>query len=127
MNVVEDSLVAVVQEANSVSGNDKDWWFDTGATIHICKDRNLFKSYKENKGETDEVTGENKVPSKVLGKGTIELLLTSGKVLTLVNVFYVPDMCKNLVSGYLLNKGGFKMVYESDKLVLSKNDRFIGQ
>ena len=65
MNVVEDSLVAVVQEANSVSGNDNDWWFDTGATIHICKDRNLFKSYEENKGEADEVTGANKVPSKV--------------------------------------------------------------
>ena len=86
MNVVEDSLVAVVQEANSVSGNDNDWWFDTGATIHICKDRNLFKSYEVNKGEADEVTGANKVPSKVLGKGTIELPLTSGKVLTLVNV-----------------------------------------
>ena len=37
VNVVEDSLVVVVQEANSVSGNDNDWWFDTGATIHICK------------------------------------------------------------------------------------------
>ena len=124
--MVEDSLVAVVQEANSVSGIDNDWWLDTGATIHICKGHNVFKSYEENKGEADEVTGANKVPSKVLGKGTIELPFTSGKVLTLVNVFYVSDMCKNLVSGYFLNKGGFKMVYESDKLVLSKNGRFVG-
>ena len=34
-NVVEEKLVAVVQEANSVSGIDNDWWLDIGATIHI--------------------------------------------------------------------------------------------
>ena len=62
-----------------------------------------------------------------MGKGTIEIIFTSEKVLTLVNVLYAPDMCKNLVSEYLLNKGGFKMVYESDKLVLSKNNKFIVQ
>ena len=125
--MVEEKLVAVVQEANSVSGIDNDWWLDTGATIHICKDRNLFKTYDENNGESSEVTSANKVTSKVLGKGTIELTFTSGKVLTLVNVFYVLDVCKNLVSEYLFNKGGFKMVYESDKLVLSKNSKFIRQ
>jgi len=103
--MVEDSLVAVVQKANSVSGTENDWWLDTGATINICKDRSLFKTYEENNGESNEVTGANKAPSKVMEKVTIELPLTSGKVLTLVNVFYVPDICKNLVSAYLLNKG----------------------
>ena len=96
--MVEEKLVAVVQEAYSVSGIDNDWWPDTGATDHICKDRSLFKTYNENNGESSEVTGANKVASKVLGKGTIELTFTSRKVLTLVNVFYVPDMCKNLIS-----------------------------
>ncbi|GJW72037.1 retrotransposon protein, putative, ty1-copia subclass [Tanacetum coccineum] len=48
-------------------------------------------------------------------------LLTSEKELKLTNVLYVLEICKNLVSGWLLNKFGFRLVFESDKFVLSKN------
>ena len=46
--------------------------------------------------------------------------MTSGKELTLTNVLHVPEIRKNLISGSLLSKNGFKMVFESDKFVLSK-------
>lgn len=36
-------------------------------------------------------------------------------------------MCKNLVSEDLLNKKGFKLVYEFDEFVMSKNSTFVGQ
>ena len=52
----------------------------------------------------------NEGRSKVLGKNTIEVVFTFGKNITLVNVFYVPDMNKNLISGDLLNKPGIKFV-----------------
>ncbi|GJY40458.1 hypothetical protein Tco_0427728 [Tanacetum coccineum] len=48
-------------------------------------------------------------------------LMTSEKELKLTNVLYVPEIRKNLVSGWLLNKFGFRLVFESDKFVLSKN------
>lgn len=41
----------------------------------------------------------NEVRSKVLGKGSIELVLTSGKKIVLANVLHVPEMNRNLVSG----------------------------
>jgi len=69
----------------------------------------------------------NNLRTNVVGKGTVELKLTSGKTLTLIDALHVPDMCKNLVFGDLLNKRGFKLVYESDKFVLSKNGQFIGK
>ncbi|GJU14938.1 retrotransposon protein, putative, ty1-copia subclass [Tanacetum coccineum] len=34
---------------------------------------------------------------------------------------------KNLVSGWLLNKFGFRLVFESDKFVLSKNQMYVGK
>ena len=55
------------------------------------------------------------------------LKMTSGKELTLNNVMYVPDIRKNLASGSLLNKHGFRMVFESDKFVLTKNGLFVGK
>ncbi|KAL8132571.1 hypothetical protein AgCh_008162 [Apium graveolens] len=47
--------------------------------------------------------------------------------LTLKNVLYVPDIRKNLVSGSLLNKHGFRIIIESDKVILSKSGMFVGK
>lgn len=69
----------------------------------------------------------NEERSKVLGKGTIEVAFTFGKRVTLINVLYVPDMNKNLVSGDLLGKPGIKAVFESGKLILSKSGNFVGK
>ncbi|GJY45659.1 retrotransposon protein, putative, ty1-copia subclass [Tanacetum coccineum] len=49
------------------------------------------------------------------------------KELKLTNVLYVPEIRKNLVSGWLLNKFGFRLVFESDKFVLSKNQMYVGR
>ena len=55
------------------------------------------------------------------------LKMTSGKNLTLNNVLYVPEIRKNLVSGSLLNKHGFRMVFEAEKVVVSKSGIFVGK
>ena len=67
----------------------------------------------------------NKV--KVLGKGTVEVKMSSGKMMILTNAFHVPDIKKNLVSAHLLCKSGVKAIRESDKLILSKNEIFVGK
>ena len=69
----------------------------------------------------------NEGRSKVFGKGSVELLFTSGRKITLANVLHVPDMNRNLVSGDLLGKPGIKSVDESGKLILSQNGAFIGK
>ena len=51
--------------------------------------------------------------------------MTSSKELTLNNVLYVPKIRKNLVSGSLLSKHGFRMVFESDKVVLTKSGMYV--
>ena len=39
----------------------------------------------------------------------------------------MPEICKNLVFGSLLNSHGFWLVFESDKFVLSKNGMYVGK
>ena len=63
--------------------------------------------------------------SKVLRKETIELYFTSGKKLSLVNVFCVPEIRKNLVPASLLSKKGFKIVLVSDKVIVTKSEMFM--
>ena len=55
------------------------------------------------------------------------LKMTSRKNLTLNNVLYVPKIRKNLVSGSFLKKYGFMMVFEADKVVVSKSGMFVGK
>nr|GEU76206.1 zinc finger, CCHC-type [Tanacetum cinerariifolium] len=61
----------------------------------------------------------------VHGKESVALEFSSGKTVTLFNVLYVPKLRKNLVSGHVLNKCGYKQVYESDKYILSKCGVFV--
>ena len=55
------------------------------------------------------------------------LKTTYGKELTLTNVLYVPENCKNLVFGSLQNSHGFRLLFESDKFVLSKSGIYVGK
>nr|GEU97797.1 zinc finger, CCHC-type [Tanacetum cinerariifolium] len=101
------------------------WWIDSGATTHVCKDRCWFKIFEPvEDGSVLYMGDEHFAP--VHGKGSIALEFSYGKTVTLFNLLYVSILCKNLVSGPVLNKCGYKQVYESDKYILSKCGVFIG-
>jgi hypothetical protein len=95
-----------------------EWWIDTGANIHVCADIFLFSSYQV--GGTGSLLMGNRSHVRALGVGMVNLKLTSEKIVRLKNVLHVPTIKKNLVSGSLLCKDGFKLVFESNKCVLSK-------
>ncbi|RVW78144.1 hypothetical protein CK203_049694 [Vitis vinifera] len=115
-----------ISRGGVVQGKVQGWWYDTCATVHVTYDKSLFKTFEDAKRDQKVQMG-NEGRSKVLGKGTIEVAFTSGKRVTLINVLYVPDMNKNLVSGNLLGKPSIKAVFESGKLILSKSGNFVGK
>ena len=61
----------------------------------------------------------------ILGLGNVVIEFSSGKTITIFNVVYVPGLRKNLMSGPVLNKSGYRQVYESDKYILSRHGVFI--
>jgi hypothetical protein len=63
----------------------------------------------------------------VCGVGSVDLKFTSEKTIRLKNVQHVPSINKNLVSGSLLCKDGFKLVFELNKCVVSKFGSFVGK
>ena len=63
----------------------------------------------------------------IIGKGKVLLKLTSRKVLVLNDVLHVPNIRWNLVSVSLLGKTGVRILFDSNKIVLTKNDAFVGK
>ena len=74
----------------------------------MCANISLFSSYQA--VQDSSVLMENGSHASVRGVGTIDLKFTSGKIVQLKNVQHVPTINKNLVSGSLLCKDGFKVV-----------------
>ena len=127
VTIVSKMQISMVTEVHMASAsNTNDQWYDSGATIHICNDKNQFKNYEVAAQRHEVLMGNNNVV-QVNGKGSIEIQFTSEKKLTFVNVLHVPAIRKNLSSANLLCKGGFKTILESNNLILSKNGVFVGK
>ena len=47
--------------------------------------------------------------------------------MTLIDVLHVPEIRKILVLGPILSKNGFKLVFESDKFILTKARMYVGK
>ena len=62
---------------------------------------------------------------EVLGSETINLRFTSKKSLILHDVQHVSAIKRNLLSGSLLVQIGLKVILESNKVVISRRDKFI--
>ncbi|CAM8887195.1 unnamed protein product [Rhodiola kirilowii] len=65
--VDEDLLVAVISQLSLVDSNPKELWLDTGATHHICTDKNAFSELKLTEAGEKVYMG-NSATSKVKGK-----------------------------------------------------------
>ncbi|GJW12615.1 zinc finger, CCHC-type containing protein [Tanacetum coccineum] len=68
----------------------------------------------------------NSMKALLHGRGCVDLRFSSGKIISLLNVLYVPNIRKNLVSSSVSNNCSYKQVIESNKFVLSKHGVFIG-
>ncbi|CAL0320864.1 unnamed protein product [Lupinus luteus] len=123
-NIVDEPFVAVLSEVTMVGGTDG-WWVDTGASRHVCYDRAMFKNYT-NADDKKVLLGDSHT-TIVAGTGDVELKFTSGKTLILKDVMHTPEMRKNLVSGFLLNKAGFTQTIGADLYTLTRNGVFVGK
>ena len=87
--------------------------------IFMCANISMFSSYQGLQGVS--VLMGNGSHVSVRGVGTVDLKFTSRKIVQLRNVQHVPTIWKNLVSVSLLLRDGFKVVLESNKVVMSKH------
>ena len=107
--------------------NMNDWVVDSGATRHMCGNRSAFTSYTTVKEGDEQVFMGDSKSTPVIGKGKVLFKLTSKKMLVICDVLHELDICCNLVSISLLGKVGVRILFDSDKMVLTKNDAFVGK
>ena len=100
---------------------------DSRATRYICANKSTFTSYTIVGDGKEQVYLSDLRTTPVQGKGKVLLKLTSGKTLALNNVLHVPSMRVNLVFVALLGKVGVKVSFESDKIIMTNNNVFVGE
>ncbi|XP_073138938.1 uncharacterized protein [Henckelia pumila] len=84
-------LCAVISELNMDGSNPREWWIDTGATRHVCYDKEMFATLAVSENG-DKLFMGNSATSDIKGQGKVILKMTSGKELTLNNMLYVPEV-----------------------------------
>lgn len=94
----------MLTEINLVGGSKK-WWVFTSPSRHICYDREMIKTY--NAANDMKVMLGDSYTTTAAESETVELKFTSGKNLLPKDVMHTPEIRKNLVSCFLLNKADF--------------------
>jgi len=113
---LETNLFIIIFKVNLIN-NLEQWLVGISATKHVCDNKMMFSTYKEVDGKY--LYSENSLTFNILGVGKGILKITFKKLITFNNVLYVANF------DLLLRKISFKMVFEIDKFILSKNDMFI--
>ena len=107
------SGIHVIELYLSASNYDS-WVLDTGSGSHICTNvQGLKGSRSLAKGEVYFRVG-NRAKVAALAIGTYELSLPTGLVLSLENCYYVPTMCRNIISISCLDKVGFNIIIKNN-------------
>lgn len=127
-DVSEKKGEAFISDTISVkTRNDCRWYMDSGASDHMCNNRNWFANYLEIIPPLSITIGNGKT-IYALGKGDINILSFDEKHWLekhLADVLYVPDIGLNLFSsGCALDKG-LKMISDRDKCKFFKDDRIV--
>ena len=120
-------ITIVISSEVSTVTNIEDWVVDFRATRHICGNRSASTSYTTIKERDEQVFLGDSRSTPMIGKGKVLIKLTYEKVLALSDVLHVLDIRWNLVLVFLLGKAGVRILFASNKIVLTKNDAFVGK
>lgn len=126
INVLMNISSGIMQEETMLkidSGNL--WIYDSGATSHFCKDRELFQSFNEVNIPIRLADANCKTFAIRVGNVKIKLTDVNGKVenCILEGVYFIPSLHGNILSGLKLADRGFKTSITKDKLTIQKNGK----
>ncbi|KAI3523596.1 hypothetical protein L1887_01838 [Cichorium endivia] len=88
---------------NKVKGSST-WYLDTGASNHMTGDKGKFRELNETVQGYVKFGNESRV--RIEGKGSIVFQCKNGDHRKLDDVYYIPDLCSNIISLGQLAEGG---------------------
>ncbi|KAK2971858.1 hypothetical protein RJ640_000875 [Escallonia rubra] len=102
------------------------WFVDTGATKHVARDREGFVDYHRIPVGSKHIFMGNNSSEEVLGVGSYQLKLRTGRTLILEDVRYAPTVRLNLLSVTALLDSGFSFIFRGNKLDIFLDDVLFG-
>jgi len=123
---IGNPLALVCFESNLVDIPSHTWWLDTGATIQITNSLHEFRSSRKPNERELMVNMGNRVKVEVEHIGLIMLPLSSGHVLELNDVVYIPSIRRNLISVSILDRCGYTFHFGSGRVHLYFNSLLVG-
>lgn len=124
----KDSLLL---ELNNIKTNDT-WILDSGATNHVCRYRNRFHNYKSIDSERIySADSKENDELKAIGIGDVDIeTIVNNDIysLTLRNVYYVPNLRRNLMSISQIEAKNKKIVFDNGtaKIINKETKRIVG-
>ncbi|CAL1672716.1 unnamed protein product [Lasius platythorax] len=120
----EDSEETCNVEVNTIS-NGVDWIADSGASVHMTSQREIFTSFVEEKTALSLADSSTLM---VRGRGNIRVTsYVKGKVVDvkLQDVYYVPELRRSLFSVGAAQKHGVNARTEGNQMQFWRNGRCI--
>ncbi|CAL1672143.1 unnamed protein product [Lasius platythorax] len=102
----------------SVQNNSKGWCLDSGCTLHLCSDKDLFIN------TTDVSSGlklANNDTTKVQAKGDVRITAAvnqSEENIRLTDTLYVPDLRTNLLSVAKIVDNEHQVLFTKDQAIV---------
>ncbi|GBM94720.1 Copia protein [Araneus ventricosus] len=97
---------------------------DSGATSHMCSQREWFEELKPSSGTVSCAAKSSLL--EVAGIGVIRGRLKNGHEIVLTNILFIPEFKGNLIAIKQIQKGGYSVLFKDNKaIVKGKNKTFV--
>ena len=112
-----EALLAYKHENSTMS-----WLIDSGASNHMCNNRDYFQNFKASSDKEITIADGNKM--KIIGEGDIIIKDEhTERTFKLVNVLFVPELKQNLLSVAMITSKGFSVLFTRDNVKICKSDK----
>ncbi|GJS30316.1 zinc finger, CCHC-type containing protein [Tanacetum coccineum] len=120
----EEKVNPRLKTGDGVVDQSKLWYLDTGASNHMTGDKEKFRDLNETIQGYVKFGNETRV--RIEGKGTIVFQCKNGEHRKLQEVYYIPDLCSNIISlGQLSECGDEIKIKEPFLWVRDKTGRLL--
>jgi hypothetical protein len=111
--------------AISVNSEQKGWCLDSGATSHMCSQKDRFE--KVSTAECSNLKLANSDSTEIEGCGLVPFNPTKRFSVNLVNTLFVPDLRENLLSDSKICDHGYNVLFKKDgaEIVRASNGQVV--
>lgn len=114
------TLIALLNQVQKNHDIRDEWIMDSGASAHMCNNRNMFSTYRE--VHNQQITVANNETMEIKGTGDIWIKGYNNTSAIIKNVSFVPDICTNLMSVKQITDAGHIVLFSRNECSIQTRD-----